>query len=135
MQVMVRKDTIEASALCLYRKPEAAQPERPLFIEAPTSDAPDEVRRPAWCVAWCMVASRVRAAQFALQEGHCVLGSFARPLGRKLTRVRSPAQLASFRECGVGQQLSGGRISSSWSAVPCGGGRSAAVTSERGRGR
>lgn len=57
LQVMVRKDRIDASALCLYRKPEAAQPERPLFIEAPTSDAPDEVRRPAWHGAWCVVAT------------------------------------------------------------------------------
>ena len=40
----MRKDAIDASALCLYRKPEAAQPERPLFMEAPMSEAPDEVR-------------------------------------------------------------------------------------------
>lgn len=41
---MVRKDAMNASALCLYRKPEAVQPERPLFIDAPLSDATDEVR-------------------------------------------------------------------------------------------
>ncbi len=44
---MVRKDAMNASALCLYRKPEAVQPERPLFIDAPLSDATDEVR-PRW---------------------------------------------------------------------------------------
>lgn len=57
---MVRKDAIDASALCLYRKPEAALPERPLFMEAPLSEAPDEVQRtcsmqrlPALCYLEC----------------------------------------------------------------------------------
>ena len=55
----MRKDAIDASALCLYRKPEAAQPERPLFMEAPLSEAPDEVRR----------ACRTRSPLCALMPG------------------------------------------------------------------
>ena len=84
----MRKDAINASALCLYRKPEAARPERPLFMEAPLSEAPDDVRRScsmqrlicapmAWvqtCVCLGCVMTRPEAATPA-REGDCFWAS------------------------------------------------------------
>ena len=39
MQVMVRKDVIDGSALFLYRKPDLESPARPLFLPAPPAEA------------------------------------------------------------------------------------------------
>ena len=45
LQVMVRKDAIDSSALFLYRKAEREHPTKPLFLSAPPAEASESVRR------------------------------------------------------------------------------------------
>ena len=40
----MRKDAIDGSALCLYRKADRERPVRPLFLSAPPSEANETVR-------------------------------------------------------------------------------------------